>query len=150
MKKSLLLSAAMAMIFSGSALAEDFATAKDAEALVTQAVKAIAADKDGTLKAITAKDPKWVHGDLYPFVYNLKGEVVAHGQNERMVGKNMIENTDADGKPMVKERLELAKTKGTFWQDYKWKNPVTKKVEQKSSYCETKGELIICAGIYKR
>jgi len=32
-----------------------------------------------------------------------------------MIGKNMIDLKDADGKIFVKERMVLAKIKGTFW-----------------------------------
>ena len=42
------------------AQAEDFASAKDAETIVAEAVKAISNNKDATLKEITAKDAKWV------------------------------------------------------------------------------------------
>ena len=54
-----------------------------------------------------------------------------------------------DGKPFVKERVELAKSKGTFWQDYKFTNPVTKKIEPKQMYCERLDDTAVCGGIYK-
>ena len=57
---------------------------------------------------------------------------------------------DADGKEFIKERVALAKSKGKFWQDYKFTDPVTKKVLRKSAYCEKAGDNIVCAGVYKR
>jgi signal transduction histidine kinase len=66
------------------------------------------------------------------------------------VGKDLIDVVDADGKEFVKERLELAKSKSKFWQDYKFKDPVTAKVLPKAAYCEKVGDLIVCSGIYKR
>lgn len=135
---------------SQGALAEDFATPKDAEAMVAKAVKAVTADRAGTLKEITAKDKKWVVRDLYPVVYDMNGKCLAHGQNEKQVGKDLIEMADADGKEFVKERVELAKSKGKFWQDYKFTDPVSKKVLPKSAYCEKTGDVIVCAGVYKR
>jgi cytochrome c len=65
------------------------------------------------------------------------------------VGENLIDMLDIDGKPYVKERVELAKSKGTFWQDYKFTNPTTKKIEPKSMYCEHLDDMAVCAGIYK-
>jgi len=130
--------------------ADDFATAKDAEAMVAKAVKAIAANKEGTFKEITAKDKKWVDRDLYPMVYDMTGKCLAHGQNERQVGKDLIDVLDADGKEFVKERIELAKSKGKFWQDYRFKDPVSKKVLPKAAYCEKASDVIVCSGIYKR
>ncbi|CAK0771892.1 Signal transduction histidine kinase [Gammaproteobacteria bacterium] len=130
--------------------AEDYTSAKDAEILVMDAVKALGADREGTLKEITAKDKKWVHLDLYPVVYDMTGKCLAHGQNVKQVGKDLIEVADADGKEFVKERIALATSKGKFWQDYKFTDPITKKVLPKSAYCEKSNNDIICAGIYKR
>jgi hypothetical protein len=42
-----------------------------------------------------------------------------------MVGKNLIDLKDIDGTPYVKERVEAAKVKANFWQDYKFTNPVS-------------------------
>lgn len=144
------LAAAAALLVSHGAFSDDFATPKEAEAMVAKAVKAVTADRAGTLKEITAKDKKWVVRDLYPVVYDMNGKCLAHGQNEKQVGKDLIEMADADGKEFVKERVELAKSKGKFWQDYKFTDPVTKKVLPKSAYCEKTGDVIVCAGVYKR
>lgn len=141
---------ALAMTLSLSSYADDFASSSDAEALVSKVVKAITADKAGTFKDITAKDKKYINKDLYPVVYGMDGKCLAHGQNEKQVGKDLIDIADADGKEFVKERVHLASSKGKFWQDYKFTDPVTKKVLPKSAYCEKTGEVIVCAGIYKR
>jgi signal transduction histidine kinase len=130
-------------------LAENYATPKEAEAMVSKAAKALQANRDATLKEITAKDKKWVDRDLYPVVYDMNGKCLAHGQNAKSVGKDLIDLADADGKEFIKERVALAKSKGKFWQDYKFTDPVSKKVLPKSAYCEKVGEGIVCAGIYK-
>ena len=67
----------------------------------------------------------------------------------RLNGKEMIELKDADGKQFNKEMLELVKTKGSGWLDYRWVNPVSKNIEAKSSYVERVGEYVVGAGIYK-
>ena len=133
-----------------SALAEEIATAKEAEAMVAKVVAAIRADKQKTYREITAQDPKWIRYDLYPVVYDLTGKVLAHGANVKMVGKDLIAIRDVDDKPFVKERVELAKTKGKFWQDYKFVDPASHKIEPKQMYCEKLDQTIVCAGIYKR
>jgi len=133
-----------------SALAEEIATAKEAEAMVAKVVAAIRADKQKTYREITAQDPKWIRYDLYPVVYDLTGKVLAHGANAKMVGKDLIAIRDVDDKPFVKERVELAKTKGKFWQDYKFVDPASHKIEPKQMYCEKLDQTIVCAGIYKR
>lgn len=62
----------------------------------------------------------------------------------------MIDLKDPDGKAFVKERVDLAKGKGKFWHDYKFTDPVSKKVLPKSAYCEKLDETVVCAGVYKR
>jgi cytochrome c len=142
--------AASFLTFLPCAHAENFASAKEAEDMVSRAVKAVNADKEVAFREITGKDKKWVDRDLYPVVYDMSGKCIAHGQNPKQVGKDLIDFVDPDGKEFVKERVALARTKGKFWQDYKFTDPVSKKVLPKSAYCEKTGELIVCAGIYKR
>lgn len=150
MKISKLLLVSMISLMGSAQAADDFATAKEAEAMVVKAVAALKANRTKTLEEITAKDAKWIDRDLYPVVYDTNGSVHAHGQNEKMVGKDLIDFKDPDGKLYVRERVDLAKSKGKFWQDYKFTDPISKKVLPKQAYCERSGEDIVCAGIYKR
>jgi cytochrome c len=133
------------------ALAKDGnATAAEATAMVKKGVAFIKANgKEKGFAEITNKGGQFTDRDLYLVVYGLDGVVHAHGANEKMVGKNLIDLKDVDGKAFVKERVELGKSKGTFWQDYKFTNPVTKKIEPKSMYCEKLDEAVVCGGIYK-
>ncbi|BAL24892.1 cache domain-containing protein [Azoarcus sp. KH32C] len=149
MRRTLLLATGL-LLAAHTAIASEYATAKDAEAMVTKAISAIKANKQATYDEITAKDPKWVDRDLYPVVYDLQGKVLAHGQNAKQVGKDLIDMKDPDGKLFVKERVDLAQSKGKFWQDYKFTDPVTKKVLPKQMYCEKLEDTVVCAGIYKR
>jgi cytochrome c len=131
--------------------ADDFAAPQDAEKLVQKAVSHIRSQgKDKAYGEFTAKAPGWGDRDLYVVVYDLNGKVLAHGQNAKMVGKELIDLKDPDGKAFVKERVDLAKAKGKFWHDYKFTDPVTKKVLPKSAYCEKLEETVVCAGVYKR
>jgi cytochrome c len=130
--------------------AADGASKDDAVAMVKQAVAFI---KDqGPEKAypeITNKAGKFIDRDLYVVVYQLDGKVLAHGSNEKFVGKDLSDAQDVDGKLYVKERVELASKQPSFWQDYKFVNPVSKKVEPKQMYCEKLDNTAVCAGIYK-
>ena len=130
--------------------AQAAATAEEATAMVKEGVAFVKAN--GTEKAaaeIANKEGKFRKDDLYLVIYGLDGTVRAHGANEKMVGKNLIALKDIDGKEFVKERVELAKAKGTFWQDYKFTNPTTKKIEPKAMYCEKLDDAVVCGGIYK-
>lgn len=104
---------------------------------------------EAAYSAFTGKDPRFVDRDLYVIVYDRNGKCLAHGANPKLVGKDLVENQDADGKFYVRERVEAAKTRSSFWQDYKFTNPTTKRIEPKSTYCETSSDKIVCVGIYK-
>ena len=133
-----------------AALAAGNATQAEATAMVKKGVAFIKANgKDKGYAEITNKQSQFTDRDLYLVVYGLDGVVRAHGANEKMIGKNLMELKDVDGKAFVKERVELAASKGTFWQDYKFTNPVSKKIEPKQMYCEKLDDAVVCGGIYK-
>lgn len=133
-----------------AATASQQATADEAVAMVKKGVAFIKANgKDKAYAEITSKEGRFRDRDLYLVVYGLDGKVWAHGQNTRMVGKVVIDLRDIDGKEFVRERVELAKAKPTFWQDYKFTNPVSKKIEPKQMYCERLDDTVVCGGIYK-
>lgn len=130
--------------------ADGHATAAEATAMVNKGVAYYKANgKDKTYAEINNKQGQFTDRDLYLVIYGLDGVVRAHGANEKMVGKNVIDLKDIDGKAFVRERVELAQSKGTFWQDYKFTNPTTKKIEPKSMYCERIDDAVLCGGIYK-
>jgi cytochrome c len=126
------------------------ATADEATAMVKSGVayiKANGAEKGAA--EISNKDGKFQKDDLYLVVYGLDGTVRAHGANAKMIGKNLIGLKDIDGKAFVQERVDLAKAKGSFWQDYKFTNPTTKTIQPKAMYCEKLDDAVVCGGIYK-
>lgn len=150
MNAKFFLFAAGLLAFSQAPLASEYASPRDAELLVSKAIAAIKANQQKTYDEITAKDTKWIDRDLYPVVYDLQGKVLAHGQNPKQVGKELIDMKDPDGKLFVKERVDLAQSKGKFWQDYKFTDPLTKKILPKQMYCEKLEDTVVCAGVYKR
>lgn len=147
----LIAGAAAAMVASLAQAAEGGATKEDAVAMVKKGVAQIkSAGADKTYAAISDKENKDFHDrDLYLTVYGMDGTVKAHGANVKMIGKNLIELKDIDGKAFVKERVEMAQKNPSFWQDYKFTNPETKKIEPKSMYCERLEQTVVCGGIYK-
>ena len=154
MKTSLLIAATLSasLLFAPLAVSakEGNATKEDALATVKKGIAYIKANgRDKGYAEVSNKQGQFIDRDLYLVVYGLDGTVRAHGANDKMIGKNLIELKDVDGKPFVKERVDLAQSKGTFWQDYKFTNPVSKKIEPKSMYCEKLEDAVVCGGIYK-
>lgn len=136
--------------FAAPAMAEEHATAAEAEAMVKKAVALYAsAGAEKAFAEFTGKSPQFIDRDLYVIAYGYDGKCLAHGSNPKLVGKDLMDVQDVDGVPYVKERVEKAKAGKPFWQDYKFSNPVSKKIEPKSTYCIPQKDAIICAGIYK-
>jgi signal transduction histidine kinase len=124
---------------------------KDAIALVEKGVAFMKAKgKDEMIKQINAKDPEYVQGSLYLVMRDNKGVVVANPVNPAMIGKDLLDVPDVDGKLFRREILDVAKTKGKGWVDYKFKNPANGKVEAKTSYIYRVGDVTLEAGIYKK
>jgi cytochrome c len=137
-------------VFGWSSLAAAGATKDEAVAMVKQAVAAIKAEgPDKAYAEISDSAGPFVDRDLYIVVYGLDGMVLAHGADAKRIGTNQIDDKDPDGKAFVKERVELAATQPSFWQSYKFMNPVTKKVEPKEMYCERLDQTVVCGGVYQ-
>lgn len=137
--------------FTSQAGAVERASAAEATAMVGKAVAYL--KQHGKDKAFAEfsnpANAEFHDRDLYIFVYDMNGTAVAHGNNLKMVGKNLMEMKDADGKPIIKSFVETANKDGKGWIDYKWPNPVTKAVENKSGCIEKVDGLIVGSGIYK-
>lgn len=139
---------AMLLCASG-AHAADLVTKPEAETMVKKAVAYLKANsRDKAYAEINRKDGPFTDRDLYMVVYGMDGVVLAHGANPKMLGKNLMEIKDIDGKAFIKERVDMAKGKKPFWQEYKFTNPVSGKIEPKAMYCEPSGEIIVCGGVY--
>ncbi len=129
-----------------------YASDKDeAVSLVKKAAEMVkSAGKEKALAAISDAKGPFVKEPLYVFAYSMDGTIIAHPMNPKLIGKNMLEVKDADGKTFTKDFVATAKSAtGTGWVDYRWTNPVSKKIEAKSSYIERTGDIFLGCGIYK-
>jgi cytochrome c len=135
----------------GVAAAADTGSKDEAVAMVKKAVDFIKAN--GADKAYAEfSNPKgqFVDRDLYIAVYDMTGKCVAHGANAKMIGRDLMDNKDVDGKEFVKERVDMMKKQPSGWQDYKFRNPTSNQVEPKAMYVERAGDVIVGCGIYKK
>jgi cytochrome c len=140
----------------GPALAQEAhrGTPDEAVAMVRKAGAYL--EKHGRDKAIAAfNDPKgeFIKGDLYVFMFGMTGDqqgvALAHGQNPKMVNKNLLE-LNAGGVYPIKEFLKIANSPAAKgWVSYKWPNSISKNMEDKSTYIEKYGDVLIGVGVYK-
>jgi methyl-accepting chemotaxis protein-2 (aspartate sensor receptor) len=125
-------------------------TSDEAIAMVKKTIASLAEKgKEATFAEVNSKLGGFRDRDLYVAIYDTQGRNVAHGANLKLIGRDLIGVKDEDGKPYVKERVDIIKQHGSGWQDYKFLNPVTKRVEPKTMYVEGFQDLIVGCGVYK-
>jgi signal transduction histidine kinase len=149
--KSLATACLTAVFFTAPALAQERGTKDEAKAMVDAAfdhIKKVGAEK--AYKDFTTDKTHWVKKDLYVMVYDSKAVALAHGANEKLVGKDMSAVKDGNGKPVVGGLIDVA-AKGGGWFDYDWPDPVTKKLMAKTTYArkQPNGEGFIGVGVYR-
>lgn len=154
MKRILATCLVTASVLSGAAAfaAPERGTEAEAEDMVKRAIALI--QRDGAVKAYKtfndAEGNAFKDKDLFVFVYDFQGTVLASSGNARMVGKNLIEMKDADGQQIVRGVIDMVKKGKKGWYGpYKFSNPQTQEYERKKSYCEQAvGETMVCSGVY--
>lgn len=127
-------------------------TAADAIAMVERGAAIVQAKgKQEMIRLINEKSPDFVQGELYIDIRDLyNGIVLAHPINPSIVGKDLTDVPDPSGKKYRREIIELAQKKGKGWVDYMYKNPVSGKIEPKTTYIMKVGDVVLEAGIYKK
>ena len=124
---------------------------QEAQAIVEKAVAYAAANgSDKLIAEANKKNGQFHQGDLYVFIFDETGTLLANPFSPDQVGKNDVDKPDADGKLFRKDILSIANEKGSGWVDYKWKNPTSGQLESKVSYVKKQGNVIIGAGAYSK
>ena len=126
------------------------ATPADAQEMVQKAYDYVKAN--GKAKAFAAfHNPKgeFVKGELFIFAQDFHGVILAYGGNTAMVGQNLYESKDVNGKYLGKGMIDIAKTQGNGWYEYHFLNPHTNTVQPKITYIQRVDDYYLACGIYK-
>lgn len=150
--KLLAYATALCLAFACSSSVAAEPTEKDAIAMAELAASAIKSQgKEETMKRVTGKDPAFLQGSLYVSMRDIKtGVVVAHAVNHSIIGKDLVDVPDANGKKYRREIIELAAKNGKGWVDYMYKNPTSGKIEPKTTYILRVDDVVLEVGIYKK
>jgi hypothetical protein len=125
------------------------ASAEQALALLNKAAADLAKDEKGTLSAINSLKGGYLQDDLYVFVVDLNTRrYVAHGTNLRLINTDFSKINDPEGKPVGEPILALIASQDYGEYEYRWKNPVTGKVEDKHAYLKKVGHFLVAVGYY--
>jgi cytochrome c len=110
------------------AAAAEFGTKNEAVAMVKRVEAQFKKDgPEATFKAVMHKSNKDYHDrDLYVFIYGIsqpnKAICVAHGLFPALVGKNLYDIKDPDGKYLVQPMVAIVEGTGSGWVNHKWPN----------------------------
>jgi len=150
-----IVSALCLVLFTSLAFAADVATKSDAQAFVKQAVAyAQQNSRDKFLNEVRNPSGKFhfkkgENKDLYIFVYDEKGVVLAHGVRLELSGRNRWNDKDPAGKYFVQEWTALVHKSGSGWANYKEYNPSeNNKIMDKVSFVELYNGMVIGCGVY--
>jgi len=125
------------------------ASPEQARALLDKASKALEQDQDGTLESINNLKGGFLQDDLYVFVVDVGTKrYVAHGTNLRLVNTDFSKIKDPEGKPVGIPMLEMIKKQPEGEYEYRWRNPVTGKIEHKHAYMRKVGDFLVAVGYY--
>src|SRR6266436_98946 len=130
--------------------AAEFGTRDEAVAMVQRVQEKFKKDgPDASFRAIN--NGAFNDRDLYPFVHTIDGTLhVANGAFPGIRGKNLHDMSDQDGKFTTQDFMRIATTPPyRGWSDFRWRNPQTNSVDDKSAWIERMGEYFVGVGIYK-
>jgi signal transduction histidine kinase len=123
------------------------ATPEEAKALLNEAAAFYEANgADETFEEINNPNGKFRRGELYIFVYDSDAVVVAHGADPGLVGNDVTNQQDENGKFFAREIMQVGESGGSV--DYVWPNPVTGAIQPKTSYIKLVDGYRFACGIY--
>lgn len=126
-------------------------TKEEAQALVARALEELQkVGPEAAYKEFSDTKGAFVDRDLYLIVFDRKGTILAHGANNALINKNLWDVADPDGVYFVREfwkKIEASPEGG--WVNFKFTNPVTKKIAKKEMWVRRGNDnIIVIAGIY--
>jgi hypothetical protein len=135
---------------SGAAVSQ-FGTREEAIAMVHRAQETFKKlGPERTFEAVRHKAPGTIDRDLYVYILDMNGIVMANGAIPTMTpGTNLYDVRDQNGKYFVREKLELCKANRSGWVDFRFLNPKTQTIDDKSSYVERMGDYCAAVGVYR-
>ena len=125
------------------------ASAEQARALLDKASSDLLKNEKATLTAVNSLKGGYLQDDLYVFVVDLNTRrYVGHGTNLRLINTDFAKVKDPDGKPVGEPILAMIGKQDVGEYEYRWKNPVTGKVEDKHAYLKKVGHFLVAVGYY--
>lgn len=96
-----------------------------------------------------ARQSAFVDRDLYAYAVRTDGRFLASGgASAALVGDNVLDYRDDEGKAFFREMIDIAKRDGEGAIEYRWFNPADSRGEPKLTFFRKVGEVIVAVGYY--
>jgi cytochrome c len=96
-----------------------------------------------------ARQSAFVDRDLYAYAVRTDGRFLASGgASAALVGDNVLDYRDDEGKTFFREMIDIAKRDGEGAIEYRWFNPADSRGEPKLTFFRKVGEVIVAVGYY--
>lgn len=140
--------ALLVVLVAGVVIAGERGTRDEATSLVDQGFTLLEEKGvDELIRIVNLREAPFTDRDLYLFVIDPDGHIVAHGYDESRIGLHANDLYDGDGQPYGSLFLKLADEKGR-WLDYRTHDPLTGKTARKSTLVRKKRGYILGCGVY--
>ena len=144
--------AVLLVITTSTCLAGEFGTRQEAQAMAERAAAFLKENgREKALAEFSNSKGQFIDRDLYITAYAATDGIrLSHPYNRNMIGKSVATTTDIDGTPYGQQILTIGNSKGNGWVRYKFPDPLTKRVSEKSVYVLKVGDIILACGYYIR
>ncbi len=118
----------------GPVVAQDQPTERDVVEFVREGLTyARKHGKEALLREAMNPAGPFLQGDLYFFAFDFNGIVLAHGDSPSLVGENLFNLSNKNGKQLIQELIKAAQN-GDGWAEYYWPSAKKKTIEKKLGY----------------
>ena len=104
--------------------------------------------KEKTLAQIADPKGPYVDGDRYIFALDIEGKLLAHPFSKRLMGRNLTDLRDSEGRCFIRKLLAKATAKGYGFVDYVWPLPISEEERFKTAFFERVDGMVLCSGFY--
>lgn len=126
-----------------------FANPEEARAMAERAADHLEAmGPDRAFRAFMDPNGEFIDRDLYVFVIDFRGILIASGGFPNSIGAALANVRDRNGRPYIREMLRLAQEQEQGWVEYEMVHPCTGEMTPKISFVKRVGPVIIGVGAF--
>lgn len=122
----------------------------EAKNMLQRVTAALADDAEQTISQINHLDTQFYHDDIYPVIIDSETRrFVAHGYSRGLVGSRFDNVEDHAGQPLGAPIMKLMQGRDTGEFVYRWRNPATQQIENKTALIQRVNRYLVLVGWYQ-